>query len=324
MTDLVFHLDNFMIYCSSKNHSRITLASYEQTLKLFKTFLKTEFEIIEVSKVQSGHIRQYIKYLKERGKYTVVNDDKSREINHPENRKDFKKQISSTTIANYIRNIKVFFNYLTDVERVLSKNPLATIDNVKPERKVKKTLTPDELKRLFNQFDNSTFHGYRNLTITRLLLDTGMRVGECLCLLPEQFDFHHKSIHLINTKYNKERYVYFSYKSANELKQWLRYKDRYSDSPYMFPTTKGTILDVRNYERALREAGEKAGIEIHPHQLRNNFAKYYILNNGDWFSLCRILGHSSVEVTQKAYLDFTDDEIARKYQKHSPLTFVED
>lgn len=135
MTDLEFQLDNFMLYCSSKNLSRKTLASYEQTLKLFKSFLQTEFEVTEVSKVQSGHIRQYIKYLKERGKYTVVNDEKSRDVNHPENRKDFKKQISSTTIANYIRNIKVFFNYLTDVERVLTKNPLSTIDNIKPERK---------------------------------------------------------------------------------------------------------------------------------------------------------------------------------------------
>jgi integrase/recombinase XerD len=77
---------------------------------MFKTFLQTEFDVTEISKVQSGHIRQYIKYLKERGKYTVVNDDRSREVNHPENRKDYKKQISPSTIATYLRNIKVFFN----------------------------------------------------------------------------------------------------------------------------------------------------------------------------------------------------------------------
>ncbi|MNV95779.1 hypothetical protein D3C71_1907120 [compost metagenome] len=28
-------------------------------------------------------------------------------------------------------------------------------------------------------------------------------------------------------------------------------------------------------------------------------------------SLCRILGHSSVEVTQNAYLDFSDEEIGK-------------
>jgi integrase/recombinase XerD len=63
MTDLEFQLDNFMLYCSSKNLSRKTLASYEQTLKLFAKYLKDSFQIEEVKKVQSGHIRQYIKYL---------------------------------------------------------------------------------------------------------------------------------------------------------------------------------------------------------------------------------------------------------------------
>lgn len=323
MTDMEFHIDNFMLYCSSKNLSRKTLASYEQTLKLFTLFLKQSFGIEDVKKVQSGHIRQYIKYLRERGKYTVVNKEESKNINHPDNRSDYKKDISTTTIANYVRNIKVFFNYLYHAEREIPKNPVDSIDNPKPERKVKKILTPDEIKRVLKQFDSSTFHGYRNYIITKLLLDTGMRIGECLSLFPEHFDFTHKSILITNPKNKQERYVYFSFKLANDMKQWMKYKDRYSESPFLFPTTRGTQLEVRNYERALREAGERVGVSIHPHQLRNNFAKYYILNNGDWFSLCRILGHSSVEVTQKAYLDFTNDEIARKYQKHSPIAHMD-
>ncbi|BFH13206.1 hypothetical protein J6TS7_21860 [Paenibacillus dendritiformis] len=176
-----FHIDNFMLYCSSKNLSRKTLACYEQTLKL-TLFLKQGFGIDDVKKVQSGHIRQYIKYLRERGKYTVVNKEESKNINHPDNRSDYKKDISTTTIANYVRNIKVFFNYLYHAEREIPKNPVDSIDNPKPERKMKKVLTPDEIKRVLKQFDSSTFHGYRNYIITKLLLDTGMRIGECLSL----------------------------------------------------------------------------------------------------------------------------------------------
>jgi integrase/recombinase XerD len=323
MTDFEFQLDNFMLYCSSKNLARKTLASYEQTVKLFGKYLQERFQIEEVKKIQSGHIRQYIKYLQERGKYTVVNNEDSKEKNHPERRTDYKKDITMTTIANYVRNIKVFINYLYVVEREIPKNPAENVENPKVKRKVKKTLTPNEIKKVLGQFDTSVFHGYRNYTIIRLLLDTGMRIGECLILQPECFDFKHKSIHIKNPKNGQERYVYFSFKSANEVKQWMRYKDRYSDSPFLFPTTRGTQLEIRNFEHALRKAGEKVSIHIHPHQLRNNFAKYYILNNGDWFSLCRILGHSSVEVTQKAYLDFTDEEIGKKYQKHSPLAFMD-
>ncbi|MGO4350098.1 tyrosine-type recombinase/integrase [Paenibacillus sp. MCAF9] len=312
-----------MLYCSSKNLSRKTLASYEQTLKLFIMYLDNQFGIDDVKKVQSGHIRQYIKYVRERGKYTVVNKEESKGKNHPESRSDFKKEVSMTTIANYVRNIKVFFNFLYQVEREIPKNPVENIENPKVERKVKKILTPEDIKKVINQFERETFHGYRNYVITRLLLDTGMRVGECLNLQAENFDFKHKSILITNPKNRQQRYVYFSFKSANEMKHWMRFKDRYSDSPFLFPTTRGTQLEIRNFERALRKAGERVKIHIHPHLLRNNFAKYYILNNGDWFSLCRILGHSSVDVTQKAYLDFTDDEIAKKYQKHSPLANLE-
>ena len=35
--------------------------------------------------------------------------------------------------------------------------------------------------------------------------------------------------------------------------------------------------------------------------------------------LSRILGHSSVTVTEKAYLDLSTDDIREKYKKYSPL-----
>jgi integrase/recombinase XerD len=322
MTDFEFQIENFMLYCTSKNLSRKTLASYEQSLKLFAAYLKEHFKIVDPGRVQSGHIRQYIKYLKERGKYTVVVNEERKEYNHPDHRSDYNKPISATTIGNYVRNIKVFFNYLFEVETAIQKNPCEKIENIKPERKAKKMLIVEEIKRVLKQFDTTTFHGYRNLIITKLLLDTGMRIGECLSLKPNQFDFHHKSILIVNPKNKQQRYVFFSHRLSRDLKQWMKYKDRYSNSDLMFPTTRGTQLEVRNYEKALRDAGRKIGVQIHPHQLRNNFAKYYIMNGADWFTLSRILGHSSVDVTQKAYLDFTDDEVGRKYQQHSPVEFL--
>lgn len=60
-------------------------------------------------------------------------------------------------------------------------------------------------------------------------------------------------------------------------------------------------------------------MSVHPHQLRNNFARAYLMNGGDIYTLSRILGHSSVQVTEQAYMDLTREEIARKYHEHSPL-----
>lgn len=57
MNDFEFQLDNFMLYCSSKNIARKTLTSYEQTIKLFGKHLQDQYQIEDVKKVQSGHIR---------------------------------------------------------------------------------------------------------------------------------------------------------------------------------------------------------------------------------------------------------------------------
>lgn len=320
LSDMELQMDNFMLYCSSKNLTQKTLRSYEQTLRLFVHYMEEQFQVNEVCKVKSAHIRHYIKYLRERGKYTVVSDTASMKVNHPDLRNDYNKPISDTTVANYLRNIKVFFNYLHTVEREIKVNPVESIKNIKPVRKQKPLLSSEDIVKVLRQFDTTTFHGYRNWIVTRLLLDTGMRISECLTLKADHFDFKNKAILIENPKNHQQRYVYFSFKMSSDIKRWLLYHDRFSNSDFLFPTIRGTQLEVRNFEKSLRDAGRKVGVGIHPHQLRNNFAKYYLLHGGDWVSLSRILGHSSVEVTQKAYLDFTDKEIGQKYQKHSPLT----
>ena len=54
-------------------------------------------------------IREYLQYIKERGKYTVVGKEHSRSYNFPENRTDYGKKVSDVTINNYLRNIKVLY-----------------------------------------------------------------------------------------------------------------------------------------------------------------------------------------------------------------------
>lgn len=319
LSDLEFHLEDFLLASQSRNLSPKTLSSYEQSLKLFVAYLKNEHGVQEVKYVKTGHIRQYVSYIQERGKYTVVSREGSKAINFPENRKDYKKTVSNVTINNYVRNIKVFFNWLHQ-EGELHKNPVTNIEQIKTERRQKAGISKEEFNRLLSQFDYTKFHGYRNKIITMLLQDTGMRIGECLALTIEAIDFKHRMILVTVTKGRKERYVYFSQVIARELKHYLKFKDRYSETDLLFPTTRNTVLSIHSFEKQLKQAGERIELNIHPHQLRNNFARQYLLNGGDFYTLSRILGHSSVLVTEKSYMDLTREEIAEKYNQHSPLS----
>ncbi|MEK3658867.1 site-specific integrase [Paenibacillus sp. FSL F4-0236] len=169
LSDLEFFLEDFLD-CQNKNLSRKTVNSYEQSLKLFVAYLKNQHDVDKVKEVRVGHIRQYIAYLQERGKYTVVNRESSKLVNFPENRVDFKKEVSSITINNYIRNIKVFFNWLKQ-EGELLKNPVENISQIKTVRRQKKGISQEEFNGLIEKFDYTKFHGYLNKIIVLLLQD---------------------------------------------------------------------------------------------------------------------------------------------------------
>jgi integrase/recombinase XerD len=57
LSELEFHLEDFLLACQSKNLSPKTLSSYEQSLKLFLAYLKAEPEVDRCTKGQGRSYR---------------------------------------------------------------------------------------------------------------------------------------------------------------------------------------------------------------------------------------------------------------------------
>ena len=110
--DFDWQIDEFMVYCRSAQLRDKTMKSYEQTLRLFERWCYEQMNITTVDKVTEAVIRHYIQDLQERGKYSFYANENQKETNCPERRRDFRKPISTITINNYIRNLRVFFNWL--------------------------------------------------------------------------------------------------------------------------------------------------------------------------------------------------------------------
>ena len=70
-----------MDYCQSKQLRPKTMASYEQTLKLFARWMEEEKRIARAEDVTEQHVREYIIDLQKRGKYTFCFDDRSMKLN---------------------------------------------------------------------------------------------------------------------------------------------------------------------------------------------------------------------------------------------------
>ena len=322
MEKIDLEIDDFINYCDYKNLSTKTIGSYEQTLRLFIRYLQDVCNITSTEQVKEQTIKNYLQNVKERGKYTVVSNDNTKKFNCPQNRQDFGKKVSLATVNNYTRNLRVYFNYMYE-NRLIKVNPMKKIKPTRTPRKVVGYLNDTEFSRLLKCFDLSKFHEYRDYVVTQLIFDTGMRVGECLMIRDEtDINFAERTIFLPadNTKGKKDRYVFFSIQMATELRRWLQYRDRYKDSEFCFCTIRGTQLQIRSFESNFTTYGERIGNkDIHPHMLRNNFAKRFLLNGGDIYTLSKILGHSSVKVTEECYLDLQKEDLRQQYQKHSPL-----
>lgn len=316
--------DEFMLYCRSTQLREKTMSSYEQSLHLFGRWCADELKIYTVDKITENVIRKYIDDLQNRGKYTFYVNDLSKKKNYPDRRRDYRKPVSVTTINNYIRNIRVFFNWL-EREYIIRKNPMKRIRQLKYNRQAKVFLSDEDLKKLLSKFDKSYFTEHRDYVMIMLMLDSGMRLGECSTLLVTDLELARKRINLRaeETKGRKDRTVYFSPKTESVLRRWLQFKDRYVESDYLFPVKEhGGSISVGNFETNFKRYINRAGLDEDycPHCLRNNFAKRCLMNGMDIFTLSKILGHSSVEVTEQAYLDLTDDDISKQYHRASPLS----
>ena len=77
--------------------------------------------------------------------------------------------------------------------------------------------------------------------------------------MPNDVDFRKKSILVKNTKNGHERYVFFGHNMSTDLKRWMQHRDRYSDSPYLFPTSRETPLSVTNFESTVRKKAQYNG-----------------------------------------------------------------
>ena len=313
----------FMDYCASKQLRPKTMQSYEKALLLFARWLQDNEEIHKAEHVKEMHIRRYILELQSRGKYTAVADEKSRKINHPENRSDCNGKVSNITINGYLRIIRVFFAWMEESE-CIAKSPMTRVRLLPAERKPKEYITDEEVKKLMREMDKSLFSEYRDLLVMMIMLDSGTRLGETLSIEMDQLNLVEQTICLPadKTKGRKERTVFFSQKTAKELRRWCQFKDRFCESEYLFPVrSTGRLLSNPNYEANFRKYMERAGITKHvsPHTLRNNFAKRCLMAGMDIYTLSRILGHSSVTVTEQAYLDVNDDDLKKRYSKFSPL-----
>lgn len=286
----------FLVAKKGENVTGRTLGTYEETFKKFSIYLY-EQNLYDISMVNTEHIREFIVGLKE-GRRGI-------------------------TLHKHFRALRTFFLFLFQ-EDYIDYNPMKTIKPPKVEKKVMRTFTAAEISKLLNAFDRTTYFGMRNYVIMAMFFSTGMRKRELINLTLADLNITSDLIR-IDGKGQKERLAPVSRTLRRALKQYIRMrseflKDETCDWLFITPRAERKMTDsclnmlFAKLKKELKLVGEK----ISSHTWRHTFAKNYLLNGGDIFSLQEILGHADIETT-KIYLNLNEKEIKMQHAKYNPL-----
>ena len=181
---------------------------------------------------------------------------------------DYKSNLKAgmVTIDNIRRTLSSFFAWLENEDYIV-KSPVRRIHKVKTTRKVKETLTDENLEKL-----RDTCSNVRDLAILELLISTGMRVGEITRLNISDMNFQERSC-IVLGKGNSEREVYFSAKSKMYIEKYLETRTDDNEALFVSIIKPYNRLGISGIEILIRNLGKEANInKVHPHKFRRTMA----------------------------------------------------
>lgn len=288
----------FFITKKSENVTERTLETYGDVLKKFYDYL-SERNVLDVAEVNSIDIREFFIVLQGKG-------------------------LRGITQHRYFRVLRTFFLFLYQND-FINDNPMKNVKPPKVERKPMRTFTGQEISKLLNAFDKTTFIGCRNYCMFCLLFSTGIRKGELTNLSTADVNVTNDVIRIENGKGQKTRMIPIGKTMKRALTQYLRMRDEFlqgESCKWLFVTPRATrkvsysCINVlfKNLKKELKLTGEK----VSAHTFRHTMAKNYLLNGGDLFSLQAILGHSDIATT-KNYLNLNEKEVKNQHMLYNPL-----
>lgn len=155
-------------------------------------------------------------------------------------------------------------------------------------------VTADEAARLVTAAEAS--RNPQLAAIVQLLLLTGMRVSELLSSRWESVDLDKRSLHVPTSKTGRARYVPLAQAAADVIAGLPRAEG----ATYLFPTPRNPRKHLTSIKHGWQTARDAAGLPgLRIHDLRHSAASFMVNSGVDLFAVGKVLGHASVQSTQR-------------------------
>lgn len=219
--------------------------------------------------------------------------------------------------------------YMSDV---VSVNPMDKVERPKPLKgeikdKDVEAYTTEDVQRIFAALEHEQL---KWRVLMRLLIDTGIRRGECcglqwkdidsksgtitirgnLCYTPQ------KGIYLDTPKSGKVRMIDVDPEIIGLLQQLRLEQAGHAISTYVFTQQNSPEpMHPQSPARYMQKFSKKYNVPgLHPHKLRHTFASIAITNGADVASVSEKLGHSDKAVTLRMYTHADQESMKRASQ----------
>lgn len=236
-----------------------------------------------------------------------------------------------STVIKVYTILHSFFKmaYLGDM---IDRNPMDKVERPKPRKDEAQddgslAYTPAEVQRIIASLEREPLKWQ---ALVHLLIDTGIRRGECCALRWQDIDFtsgaitiarnlcytSSRGVYLDTPKNGHTRTVYSGEHTLALLRQLRTEQAGKAISTYVFTQEASPEpMHPQSPTRYLKKFSERYSIpDLHPHKLRHTFASIAITNGADVASVSEALGHSDKAVTLRMYTHADQESISQAAQ----------
>ena len=223
--------------------------------------------------------------------------------------------LSVNSISSYVRAFQSFLTWCRE-EGYVS----VTIPSFRAKDTVKETYSDDELRKLLEKpKTNCSFCEYRNWIIIQFLLNSGCRAATIRNIQNRDVDLDSKQVTFRHTKNGHILVIPLCSSLVVKLRSYMQIR-KGNPEDYLFCNEYGNMLTENALRLAIARYNQHRGVtKTSIHMFRHTFARKYLMEcGGNAFTLQKLLGHSTLEMT-KHYCAIFNADLTRGFDSISPL-----
>ena len=288
---------------------RANLAVSEHTLRAYVSDLRSFTTYCQVDELSTENIRSVVTLRAIRAWLaSLVQQGKSR-----------------STISRRTASIRSFTAWAYR-RGYLDSDPGLLVTSARGDQKLPQVQTPSDTAELLSyaatraREENSPAE-IRDWAILETIYATGIRVSEVCSLDMTSIDQQGMTLRVIG-KGNKERVVPFTRACLSALQAWLSHGRQSLAIPEagraLFVGDKGRRIDPRVIRAMIHRMCAQAGVrDLAPHALRHTAATHILAGGADLRAVQEMLGHSSLQTTQR-YTHVDAQRLSAIYKQAHP------